>query len=556
MRKLCSIIFLTVLLNYGCASHQIAGVSDTMVLKEPPQIAMPVTEAPVTVPEDIPAPAREKLFSLSVRDADVRDLLLLLSKNFGINIIADRDVTGTLSIDFSDLDLNSALYAITRQLGYTFRMDKGFIRVTTPVLETRSFNINYITGTRSSTSTMNASISSGGSSSGTSSGGSTINLNLSGSTSGTGSSSSSGQGNVNITTSGKSDFWKEIRAGLEVIIFGGSKSGSDAGDKSVSGKEGKKLIINELAGVVQITDYSDNMERIEDFLNDIEKAVSKQVMIQAHIVEVSLDDGYKFGIDWNLLTGSGTGEITTDSGTEVTGELFSFTQLLAADTNVFSLKLSEEKITAILNAMKSQGQVNVLSSPKVSTMNNQRAVIKLTTNEVSWVTNSYLNSDGTILSTYTNPQIDEVGLFLDVTPQIDDNGVITMQIHPSISEVESEGSKSPDGKSTKPIIKVREVDTMVKVSNGKTIVIAGLITDKVSETIRKVPLLGDLPLLGTLFTQTVQEDRKAELVIFITPYILNNKSIEDIRIEHENRLERAGRPFDKVPELKRVRSEI
>lgn len=549
MRKFCSIILLTVLLNYGCASHQIAGVKDTLVLNEPPQIAMLETKTPVVVPEEIPASAKEKLFSLSVRDADVRDLLLLLSKDSGINIIADRDVTGNLSIDFSDLDLNSALYAITKQLGYSFRMDKGFIRVTSPVLETRSFNINYITGTRSSKSTMNASISSGGSSSGTSSGGSTINLNLSGSTSGSGSSSSSGQGNVNITTSGTSDFWKEMRAGLEVIIFGDSKSGSDAGGKSVSGKEGKKLIINELAGVVQITDYSDNMERIEDFLNDVEMSVSKQVMIQAHIIEVSLNDGYKFGIDWSLLTGSGIG---------INGELLKFSQNLVLNpaTEVFQVDLSNKKIDALLDMMKEQGQVNVLSSPKVSTMNNQRAVIKLTTNEVSWVTNSYLNSDGTILSTYTNPQIDEVGLFLDVTPQIDDNGVITMQIHPSISEVESEGSKSPDGKSTKPIIKVREVDTMVKVSNGKTIVIAGLITDKVSETVRKVPLLGDLPLLGALFTQTVQEDKKAELVIFITPYILNNKSIEDIRIEHENRLKKAGRDFEAIPEMKRVKSEI
>ncbi|MDO8282441.1 MAG: secretin N-terminal domain-containing protein [Thermodesulfovibrionia bacterium] len=542
MRKFCSIIFLTVLLSYGCASHQIAGVSETMILKEPPQIAIPVTETPVAVPEEIPASAKERLFSLSVRDANVRDLLLLLSKDSGINIIADRDVTGNLSIDFSDLDLNSALYAITRQLGYTFRMDKGFIRVTSPVLETRSFKIDYITGKRASSSSINASMStSSGSSSGTSSGSTTV----SSSTSGTG-SSSSGQGNVNITTSGTSDFWKEMKAGLEMIIFDGDAK---------SGKDGKKLVINELAGVVHITDYSDNMERIEDFLNDVEMSVSKQVMIQAHIVEVSLDDGYKFGIDWNLLTGTGNGAITTDSGTEVTGELFSFSQLIAPDTNVFSIKLSNKKITALLNAMQEQGQVNVLSSPKVSTMNNQRAVMKLTTNEVSWITTTTYNADGKILTQYTNPQIDEVGLFLDVTPQINDSGIITMQVHPSISEKIGE-SISPLEDNSKPVINTRELDTMVSVSNGQTIVIAGLITDKIIENIRKVPFLGDLPLFGKLFQQVIHDKKKSELVIFLTPYILNNKSIEEIRKEHEERLKRAGRDFEAIPELRRVNSEI
>lgn len=183
-------------------------------------------------------------------------------------------------------------------------------------------------------------------------------------------------------------------------------------------------------------------------------------------------------------------------------------------------------------------------------MNNQKAVIKLTTKEVSWVTNSFLNADGTVLLSYTSPQIDEVGLFLDVTPQIDDEGVITMQIHPSISETVRD-SVSPDGKSIKPIINTREVDTVIKTKNGQTIVIAGLITDKINDSARKVPLLGDIPLVGHLFTQTVQDKEKSELVILLTPYVLSDQSIEDIRMEHEERLRKAGRIFQSVPDLGR-----
>ena len=155
-----------------------------------------------------------------------------------------------------------------------------------------------------------------------------------------------------------------------------------------------------------------------------------------------------------------------------------------------------------------------------------------------------------IVLSYTNPQIDEVGLFLDVTPQIDDNGLITMQIHPSISE-KLRDSISPDGKSSKPVIDVREVDAMIKVKNGQTIVIAGLITDKISDITRRVPFLGDIPVLGKLFTQVSQEKKKSELVILLTPYILNDQSIEDIRKEHEERLEMTERAFEPVPSLQK-----
>lgn len=298
-----------------------------------------------------------------------------------------------------------------------------------------------------------------------------------------------------------------------------------------------------MAGIIYVTDYSDNMEKVADFLKDVEKAVRRQVMIQAHIVEVSLDDSYKFGINWTLLVGSGTGE---------SGELFRFSQGLVPipESEVFQIGLSNKKVTALLDAMKTQGQVNVLSSPKISTMNNQRAVIKLTTKEVSWITNSILNAEGNTILTYTTPQIDEVGIFLDVTPQIDETGLITMQIHPSISDKRPIDSKSPDGKSSRPIIDVREVDTMVKVSNGQTIVIAGLIVDKINETIRRVPFLGDLPLLGNLFKQTVQEKRKSELVLLLTPYVLSDLIIEEIRKEHERRLSQIGRGFEPVPAIK------
>jgi MSHA biogenesis protein MshL len=546
MKKSYFVFLVFIILAYGCATPKTAQIPETMVLKEPPKLEIPKVKPQPQKEAELPPLKEPGHFSLNVRDVDIRDIFLLLSKDSEVNIIADQDVTGKISIDFTKLDLYSALYAITRQLGLTFRMDKGFIRVSKPHLETRTFQFDYIVGKRSSYSVMNAAISQTTNTGAMNAGGSTINISASPSaaqTVGPGTSAAT-QGNVYVTTSGTSDLWREIRRGLDVIIFGDSKGGSETGEGGYSrGEHGKKLVISESAGIIQVTDFSDNMENIENFLDDVEKSIRKQVLIQAHIIEVTLDDTYKLGINWGLVFRNSV-------------ESFSVSQNLMNQppTGVFVLDYEQNKplrnITAMIDAMKEQGQVRVLSSPRVATMNNQKAIVKLTTKEVSWVTNSYLNAQGEVLLTYTNPEIDEVGLFLDVTPQIDENGLITMQIHPSISDILG-NSVSPDGKSTKPIIDVREVDSMVTVKNGQTILIAGLITEKTSDTTTSVPILGDIPIVGTVFKRVSHEKTKTELVILLTPYILTDQSIDDIRREHEERLKNIERPFEPVPSLQR-----
>jgi MSHA biogenesis protein MshL len=545
MKKHYFILLAFIFLAFGCATPKMVQIPETMVLKEPPKFEIPKVKPQPPKETELPPLKEQGHFSLNVRDVDIRDIFLLLSKDSGVNIIADQNVTGKISIDFTNLDLYSALYAITKQLGLTFTMDKGFIRVSKPHLETRTFQFNYIVGKRSSYSTMNAAISQSTNTGAMNAGGSTINISTTpsaGQTAGLGTSGTA-QGNVYVTTSGTSDLWKEIRKGLEVIIFGDSKGGSEGveGSYSRGDNSGRKLVISESAGIIQVTDSSDKLENVKDFLDDVEKSIRKEVLIQAHIIEVTLNDTYKLGINWELVFKNSM-------------ESFSVSQNLMTQppTGVFVLDYEQNKplrnITAMIDAMKEQGQVRVLSSPKVATMNNQKAIVKLTTKEVSWVTNSYLNAQGEVLLTYTNPEIDEVGLFLDVIPQIDENGLITMQIHPSISDILG-NSVSPDGKSTKPIIDVREVDSMVTVKNGQTILIAGLITEKTSDTTTSVPILGDIPFLGKLFRRVSQEKSKTELVILLTPYILTDQSIEDIRKEQQERLKNTERPFEPVPSL-------
>ena len=534
-------VFMAVLT--ACAGPRGARITDTMALKQP---APDQTAAEPAVPGaaadgEFAGLDTKMKYSLLVKNAELRDTLLLLSRKTGVTIVADRDVSGRVTADFKDKSIKDILFVLLKPYGYTAYVENDIIRVSRPRLVSKTFYLSYLKDKRQSTSTMNAAISESNVG-GYSSAGSNINLNVSsgtpGSSSGSSSSSSAPSGNVSIKTTGTSDFWNEIIHGLEVIIFGDSTNKSVEGGYSKGEKSGKQLVVNELAGIVYVRDYSDNMEHIKSFIDDIEHSVKRQVMIQAHIAEVSLSDSFAYGVDWSYL-------LNNTIGSDV--RPMKFTQRLTPTppSEIFQINITNNKVSALLDAMKEQGQLNVLSSPKISTLNNQKAVIKLTTKEVSWIQNTIIPTQGSQV-VYTIPQVDEVGIFLDVTPQINEKGTVTMQIHPSISE-KSKTSLSPDGKSSKPIIDVREVDSMIEVKNNQTVVIAGLIVDKIIETKRSVPLLGDIPYLGALFSFVSQEKKKTELVILITPFILNDKTIAEIRADHEERLSKAGRKFSITP---------
>lgn len=523
--------------------------------------ALPAYSAPAPPPNPVMSPKDPDAFrasdsgrsySLTLKNADLRDVLLLLSKESGVSIVAERGLRGTVQVDAKNKKLGELLYTILKPLGYTASIENGLILVGRPKLTTRTFRVNYLKDKRSSTSNMNVSGFSAGS--------------------------------VSVSSTGQSDFWGVLENSLEMLVFGTSGKGRrDAGGFSISESEKKndgktalsspsttsrtrpetappvdtpdpflsstqitegqlkQLVVNEIAGIVQITDFPENLDKIASFLADVEEGSKRQVLIQAHIMEVSLKDSFSLGIDWQAVFKSA-------------GSNVSIGQVLAPATNVFKIGLdtlnSHGSFNLLLDAMKEQGNVNMLSSPKISALNNQKAVIKLTTKQVSWVSSKTTQNNAIGgQDTYTTvPQVDEVGIFLDVTPQIGQDNSITMQIHPSVSEIK-EISVSPDKTSTKPVIDVREIDTMVDAKAGETVVIAGLISDKLSETKRGVPLLGDIPYLGMLFSYNKQERSKAELVIMMTPYILNARSIEDIRKEHELRLQNIGGDFHLINNL-------
>jgi len=449
-----------------------------------------------------------RLFSVAFADVELPEALALLSRESGVPIITKGTATGKVTADIENRSLGEVLYAILEPLGLRALPENGMITVAAPQLVSRTFEVSYINNKRASTSTTNASVSSGSSTSSSSN---------NSSTSGSSTSSSSGsgsQGNVSVSTTGTTDFWPAMKSGLEAVIFG------SAGRKDGTGKQ---LVINEMAGVIYVTDYVDNMAEVSRYIDEVENAVKRQVLIQAHIVEVTFNDSYAMGIDWDYIFNE------SDRGWGL------HQKLALSPSNFFQLDLKTGDFTALLDAMQKVGKVNMMSSPKVSTLNNQKAVIKLTTKEVTWVTEVIVSGTSGTTQTIINPQVDEVGLFLDVTPSISEESRVTLQIHPSISEIV--GQSIATNGSSKPIINVREVDTLADVQSGQTVVIAGLISDRFQDTRSSVPVFGGIPVIGNLFSHLSQEKKKVELVIFLTPYVVDRQLSDQIRQGHELRLE-------------------
>lgn len=265
----------------SCVSPKMPLVNDTMAVREfvPPEPSLPAEKEITQDKKDYRDIEQENTFSMTLKDADIRDILLLLSKESEMPIVADRDVEGKVTIDIKDRPIREILYAILKPLGYIAYVDNGVIRVGKPQLISRTFYLNYIKDKRTSTSTTNASITASGGGGVTTQPGISLSVST-GATATTQGTSSQQTGNVNVTTSGTSDFWSEVIRGLEVIIFGESSGKKDEYGFSRGDKVGRKLVVNEMAGVIFVTDYPDNMERVRAFLNDIDRAVKRQVMIQ------------------------------------------------------------------------------------------------------------------------------------------------------------------------------------------------------------------------------------------------------------------------------------
>jgi MSHA biogenesis protein MshL len=500
------------------------------------EIVVPQMEEAKKVPD--------RLFSVYARDSNIQDVLLAFSKESELNIVIDPELNGKVTVDLKRVTLKEALDVILTPLGWTYHIDGKFIKISRPQIETRLFTLNYIATKRSGKREVYASTSTGGGLQTSTLPGQQTALSPGGTRT----------GYTDLISVDEVDLWKEIQKGLESLIFGSveEKEKEVPLEKEKTAwtrvdEKGKKLIINKTTGTIMVTDYPINLNKVASYLETVEGSSQRQVSIQAKIMEVILTDEHKEGINWKVIEGLPRSiniawGLTNKAGT--TGYPGSTTGYATGDTStgttistpgLFKIKPfggilalgaagSEVALSDIMQAISEQGDVKVLSSPTISTLNNQKAIIRVGNQDVFFITGAVATQ--TTVTQIIQPMTIDIGIILDVTPQIAEDGTIIMNIHPSITDKTGEKT-TPDGKSTFPLLSVRETDTTVRVRDGQTIIIAGLMQERTTENYTGVPVLQSLPLMGGLFRYKTETKRNSELVIMITPTLQVGKKVED-----------------------------
>jgi len=465
---------------------------------EPPKVVKPVDIAsPVSLQMEkekgVEVFKSKELFSFSFREADVKDILRAISKQINYNVVAEPDVKGTCTVDLKGVTLEKALEYILGPLNFTYKIEERTIYVSKPKIETRIFHLNYITVKKIGMSTV----------AGTTAG---VTGGTTGTTGATG-TGTGGESQVSVKSETESDIWKSLEDSLKNML---SKDG--------------KVIINKHALTIFITDYPKNLRDIAMFLDVVEKSLHRQVMIEARIVEVTLTDSSRQGIDWGLISAR-IGEFTL-AGQQVFLNPYWFVPISTvsapvAGTPFFRFYVGSKNLDiqrTFIDLLQTQGKVDVISSPKIVTLNNQRAVIRVAKQDVYFEEQQTPGALGVSSTVTYSPRFINVGLILDVIPQIDNAGSIVLNIRPMLTE-KVDLVTTPLG-SKVPVLDIREADTMVRLKDGETVVIGGLIKERKSIKETGTKGLMSIPLLGNLFKLKEEEITKTELVIIITPKII------------------------------------
>jgi MSHA biogenesis protein MshL len=477
-------------------------------------------------PPAVPLPPEPKI-DLLVNNAQAREVFLAIVADTRYSMLMHPNVSGTLSVTLRGVTVLEALEAIRDVYGYDFKIDGRRITVYAPTLQTRIFTVNYPNSQRSGNSDLH--VSSGGG----------MQPASTGSTSASSASVSQADGS-RVSTSSKTDFWAELAGAVKGLVGNG---------------EGRNVIASPQAGIMAVRAMPDELRQVDKFLKAAQISVERQVMLEAKIVQVELRDGFQSGIDWSALKngGNSTGAFGVASGNASSNTLISGVQsnlpgfaagavsllsdgvaLPAAGTGLFGLAFATEGFQAVLGFLETRGDVQILSSPRIATLNNQKAVLKVGTDEffVTGVTGGSTTAGSTTSSsTTTLPNITLTpffsGISLDVTPQIDDGNTITLHVHPAVITV-AEKTKQVDlgsiGNYRFPMASsnVNESDTLVRIQDGKIVAIGGLMQIESNRTSSGLPGSGET-IFSTLLGNKANSGRKKEVVVLIKPTIIRTQ---------------------------------
>jgi MSHA biogenesis protein MshL len=498
--------------------------------------------APASASESNAVPEQvEHRFDLQVDEAQAAEFFRSLVVDTAYNMVVHPDVKGTVSLVLNDVTIFDVMQVMRDVYSYDFVLRGNVFQVYPDVLRTEIYNVNYLNVSRSGRSETQVSAGKVSDTQGSNS----SNGNDGSGNNGTGDNQGNNRGSSQVVgtivnTSAEANLWAELAITLEKIV---------------ELDQGSSVVVTPQVGLVVVKAKPQTLHAVEDYLSRVDSALSRQVVLEAKIIEVTLKEGFQAGIDWHSFgdASGGTfnpttfvfedGSTTTTAGSEhsVAGEFISgandiFNPLGAA----FSLSTAFGDFDATIELLQTQGSVQVLSSPRIATVNNQKAVIKVGSDEF-FVTDISSNTvtAGSAINTSESPELTPFfsGIALDVTPQISATNEVILHVHPTVSEVTEQlknigGQLVPLAAST-----IRESDSIVKASSGQIIVIGGLMQNSSSDVNAGVPWLSQIPLIGNLFKQKNQNSVKSELIILLKPMVIEGGSQSQMLSESAGRAE-------------------
>ncbi|MCG2576771.1 pilus (MSHA type) biogenesis protein MshL [Dechloromonas sp. XY25] len=505
---------------------------------------------------DQPAPAKpEPRFNLAVNNAPVGQVLNALVSGTQYSMLFPPELTGSVSLNLKNTTVREALDTLRDVYGYDYRLQGNRIYVQPNTIQTRMFKINYLANRRVGASEMRVTGSSPTTSNPSQNNptGTSNAPTLPGGT--TGGSQQRAADSARVQTTSDYDFWKELGLALNTIV---------------GTQDGRNVIINPTSGVLLVKASPAELRGVEEYLTATQLVVERQVMLEAKIIEVSLSDSYQTGINWSKFGGianrfslgiaapnatlAGSGAIGASAtgvtaGTTVAANPGNNGALLTGNTGrgFFGLTFQSNNFAALLSFLEGQGDVQVLSSPRIATTNNQKAVLKVGTDDyfVTGIsTNTTTSAAGNVVTPNITLQPFFSGISLDVTPQIDDEGNIILHVHPQVSVVE-EKTKNVNlgdlGTFTLPLASstINETDSIVRVQDGSIVAIGGLMSQEQNTSRYGLPGISGLPGVGALFGQKSISNRKRELVILMRSTVIKGEnSWREAASEAQERLQR------------------
>ncbi|WP_338725936.1 pilus (MSHA type) biogenesis protein MshL [Shewanella baltica] len=466
-----------------------------------------------------PALETERRFDVSAHDVDAKVFFPSLVQGTPLSVAVHPDVQGTISLSLKGVTLSEAIQVVEDIYGYEVSREGRILRVFPAGMRTETFPLNYLYMERDGLSVTsvssgrisdsNNSNSNSGNNNSNNSGSSNNSSNSSNGNNSSSNGSSDSSNGTFIRSRTKTDFWGELKETLTAII-------GDTGN-------GRQVVVTPQAGLVTIRAFPSELRQVRTFLNSAESHLQRQVILEAKIIEVTLSDGYQQGIQWDNVLGH-VGNTNVNFGTSKGPGLSD--KITSAIGGVTSLSIKGSDFTTMINLLDTQGDVDVLSSPRVTASNNQKAVIKVGTDEYFVTDVSSTTVGGT--PPVTTPQVELTpffsGIALDVTPQIDSDGNVLLHVHPSVIDVKEQTKdiKVSDASLELPLAQseIRESDTVIRAASGDVVIIGGLMKSESIEVVSQVPLLGDIPYLGELFKNRSKQKKKTELIILLKPTVV------------------------------------